>query len=409
MPRRVRRSYKYRWYPTDEQAAELARTFGCVRLVYNKALEARTAAWHSEQRRVGYVGTSALLTEWKRADELAFLNDVSSVPLQQALRHLQAAFAASWNRSAGRPRFKAKKRSRSSAEYTRSAFRYRDGQLSLAKLNGPLAIVWSRPLPPGAEPSTVTVSRDAAGRWFVSLLVEDAIALLPPAIHPDTGNANVVGLDAGLTTLVTLSTGEKLANPRYECRDQQRLTKAQRGLARKQRGSRNRERARAKVARVHARISDRRRDHLHQLTTRLVRENQAVVIEDLNVRGMTANHTLARAISDAAWSELRRQLEYKCAWYGRDLVVVDRWLPSSKTCSACGRLAAAVPLAVRAWTCEACGGQNDRDVNAAKNILAAGLAVAACGAGGRPQREFRTGRPATKQETQRATAGILRN
>ena len=407
MTRRVQRSYKYRWYPTDEQAAELARTFGCVRLAYNKALEARTAAWRTERRRVDYVGTSALLTGWKRTDELAFLNDVSSVPLQQALRHLQAAFAAFWNKSGSYPKFKVKKRSRAAAEYTRSAFRYRDGQLTLAKLDGPLAIVWSRPLPPGAEPSTVTVSRDAAGRWFVSLLVEDAMAPLPPAIHPDTGEVHVVGLDAGLTSLVTLSSGEKLANPRHERRDQQRLAKAQRGLARKQRGSRNRERARRKVARVHARIADRRRDHLHQLTTRLVRENQTVVIEDLHVRGMTANHALARAISDAAWSELRRQLEYKCAWYGRDLVVVNRWLPSSKTCSACGRMAAAMPLAVRAWACQACGARHDRDVNAAKIILAAGLAVAACGAGVRPQREpSRMGRPATKQETQRTTAGI---
>jgi putative transposase len=408
MTRRVQRSYKYRWYPTDQQAAELARTFGCVRLVYNKALEARTAAWHTGQRQLGYVGTSALLTGWKRTDELAFLNDVSSVPLQQALRHLQAAFAAFWKKSAGYPKFKAKKRSRASAEYTRSAFRYRDGQLNLAKLDRPLAIVWSRPLPPGSEPSTVTVSCDAAGRWFVSLLVEDAIAPLPPAIHTVTGEANMVGLDAGLTSLVTLSTGEKLANPRHERRDRKRLDKAQRDLARKQRGSKNRERARVKVARVHARISDRRRDHLHQLTTRLVRENQAVVIEDLHVRGMTANHTLARAISDAAWSELRRHLEYKCAWYGRDLVVVDRWLPSSKTCSACGRLAAAVPLVVRSWACQACGARHDRDVNAAKNILAAGLAVAACGAGVRPQRESPMGRPATNQETQRTTTGILR-
>jgi putative transposase len=147
----------------------------------------------------------------------------------------------------------------------------------LAKLDRPLAIVWSRPLPPGSEPSTVTVSCDAAGRWFVSLLVEDAIAPLPPAIHMDTGEANMVGLDAGLTSLVTLSTGEKLANPRHERRDRKRLDKAQRDLARKQRGSKNRERAGVKVARVHARISNRRRDHLHQLTTRLVRENQAVL------------------------------------------------------------------------------------------------------------------------------------
>jgi len=220
MTRRVQRSCKYRWYPTDQQAAELTRTFGCVRLVYNLALEVRTAAWRAEQRRVGHVETSALLTGWKRTDELAFLNDVSSVPLQQALRHLQTAFTAFWNESAGYPKFKAKKRSRASAEYTRSAFRYREGQLTLGKLDGSLAIVWSRPLPPGTEPTTVTVSRDAARRWFVSLLVEDAIAPLPPAIQTDTGKVNVVGLDAGLTSLVTLSTGEKLVNPRHERHDQ---------------------------------------------------------------------------------------------------------------------------------------------------------------------------------------------
>jgi putative transposase len=195
---------------------------------------------------------SLLLHHLTGRGQLAFLNDVSSVPLQQALRHLQAAFAAFWNKSSGHPKFKAKKRSRASAEYTRSAFRYRDGQLTLGKLDGPLAIVWSRSLPPGAEPSTVTVSRDAGGRWFVSLLVDDAIAPMAPAIHTDTGEVSIVGLDAGLTSLITLSTGEKLSNPRHERRDQQRLAKAQRSLAHKQWGSRNRERARIKVARVHA-------------------------------------------------------------------------------------------------------------------------------------------------------------
>src|SRR6266496_6196501 len=169
----VQRAYRYRCYPTPEQAGQLARTFGCVRLVYNRALEARTTAWYQQQRRVSYVQTSAMPTAWKQTEELAFLAEVSSVPLQQALRHLQGAFAAFWDKRAAYPRFKSKKRSRASAEYTRSAFRWRDGQLTLAKLTGPLAIRWSRPLPPGAEPSTVTVSRDAAGRWFVSLLVQD--------------------------------------------------------------------------------------------------------------------------------------------------------------------------------------------------------------------------------------------
>jgi putative transposase len=401
----VQRAYRYRCYPTPEQAGQLARTFGCVRLVYNRALEARTSAWYTQQRRVSYVDTSAMLTAWKRTEELAFLNEVSSVPLQQTLRHLQGAFAAFWAGRARYPRYKSRKRRRDAAEYTRSAFRYRggyrDGQLTLAKLAGPLAIRWSRPLPDGAQPSTVTVSRDPAGRWFVSLLVED------PSVRPLPPAERQVGLDAGLTSLVTLSTGEKVANPRHERRDRQRLARAQRALARTQRGSANRATARVRVAQVHARIADRRRDHLHKLTTRLVRENQAVVIEDLNVRGMTANHTLARAISDAAWAELRRMLEYKSAWYGRDLLVVDRWLPSSTTCSACGHLAASLPLSIREWTCQACGTWLDRDVNAARNILTAGLAVAACGAGVRPQRESsRTRRSAVKQEPQRVTAGL---
>ncbi|GHF19654.1 transposase [Streptomyces spiralis] len=401
MTQQVKRAFKYRFYPTDEQAAELSRTFGCVRLVYNKALQERTRAWYGEQRRLSYVESSAALTQWKKSEELAFLAEVSSVPLQQALRHLQTAFANFFARRAKYPRFKSRKKSRASAEYTRSAFKWCDGKLTLAKMAEPLDIRWSRPLPEGAVPSTVTVSRDAAGRWFVSLLCEDTIT---PA--PATNAA--VGLDAGITSLVTLSTGEKVANPRHERRDRARLARAQRELSRKAKGSNNRAKAQVKVARVHARIADRRRDFLHKLSTRLVRENQTVVIEDLTVRNLLKNHKLARAISDASWTELRLMLEYKCAWYGRELVVIDRFFPSSKLCGACGMVAAKLPLNVRQWTCD-CGAVHDRDVNAARNILAAGLAASACGDGVRPQRESsRTGRSSMKQEPQRATAGIPR-
>jgi putative transposase len=263
----------------------------------------------------------------------------------------------------------------------------------------PLDIVWSRPLPEGARPSTVTVSRDAAGRWFVSLLCEDTIEQTPAA-------NDAVGVDMGVMSLVVLSTGEKVANPRHEQRDRARLTKAQRALSRKARGSANRDRARRRVARVHARITDRRRDFLHKLTSRLVRENQVVVIEDVAVGNMVKNRGLARAISDAAWRELRSMLEYKARWYGRDLVVVDRFFPSSKACSTpgCGYVHASLPLNVRTWACPSCGVAHDRDVNAALNLEAAGLAVVACGAGVRPQRESsRTGRPVTKQEGHGAT------
>jgi putative transposase len=333
----VKRAFKFRFVPTPEQADLLNRTFGCVRKVYNLALEARTAAWYQRQDRVNYSTTSAMLTAWKKSEELAFLNEVSSVPLQQCLRHLQKAFTNFWEKRSRYPRFKSKHRSRSSAEFTASAFKFEDGRLTLAKMAKPLNIVWSRPLPFGQRPSTVTVSCDAAGRWFVSLLCEDTIESAP-------ATAVAVGIDAGLDHLITLSTGEKVA-----------------------------------------RIADRRRDHLHKLTTRLVRENQTLVIEDLTVRNMVKNHTLARAISDAAWTTFRELLTYKADWHGRDLVVIDRWYPSSKVCSACRHLTEKMPLNVRKWTCP-CGAGHDRDVNAARNILAAGLAVSACGAGVRPQR-----------------------
>ncbi|MCX5377625.1 RNA-guided endonuclease TnpB family protein [Streptomyces sp. NBC_00091] len=395
----VKRAFKYRFHPTDAQAVELARTFGCVRKVYNLALAARAEAW-TRGERVGYGQTSAMLTAWKQTQDLAYLAEVSCVPLQQALRHVQAAFVAFWRKRSKYPRFKSKRKSRASAEYTRSAFRYADGRLRLARMTEPLDVVWSRPLPTGVAPSTVTVSRDSVGRWFVSLLCEDTPTPMP-------ASTNAVGIDMGLTSLVTLSTGEKVANPRHERRDRERLVRAQRALARKEKGSRNRAKARTLVARIHARIADRRRDHLHKLTTRLVRENQTLVIEDLTVRNMLKNHKLARAISDAGWHELRRMLEYKTAWYGRTLIIVDRWFPSTRLCSVCGVIAEALSLDVREWTCEGCGTTHDRDGNAAVNLLAAGLAVAACGAGVRPHRESssRSGRSVVKQETPPARVG----
>ncbi|MCX4616039.1 transposase [Streptomyces mirabilis] len=394
MTTHVKRAFKYRFCPTDAQAAELSRTFGCVRKVYNMALAARTEAWVIRQERVNYNATSAMLTAWKETEELAYLNEVSSVPLQQALRHLQTAFTHFFGKRARYPRFKSRKKSRKSAEYTTSAFRFRDGELRLAKMSEPLAVVWSRPLPEGVSPSTVTVSQDAAGRWFVSMLCDD------PGVKPLPARGNAVGIDAGLGHLLTLSTGEKIANPRHERRDRAALAREQRRLAKKEKGSANRARARLKVAKIHARIADRRRDTLHKITTRLVRENQMIVIEDLTVRNMVKSHRLARAISDAAWSEFRSMLEYKAQWYGREVIAVDRWFPSSRRCSACGTLREAMPLNVRTWTCD-CGTTHDRDVNAAHNLLAAGLAVTVCGAGVRPQRSTPDRRSATKQKPSR--------
>ncbi|MEU8779041.1 RNA-guided endonuclease TnpB family protein [Streptomyces sp. NPDC048606] len=395
---RVKRAFKFCFYPDDAQAAELSRTFGCVRKVYNLALSARSDA-RARGERLDYAQTSAMLTAWKRSEDLAYLAQVSCVPLQQALRHLQSAFVAFRAKRSAYPRFKSKRNARAGAEYTRSAFRYRDGRLTLAKMAEPLAVIWSRPLPEGVEPSTVTVSRDPAGRWFVSLLCEDT-----PAPAPITTKA--VGIDVGLTALITLSTGETVANPRYERRDRELLARARRALSRKSVGGRNHAKARTRVARIHARIADRRRDHLHKLTTRLVRENQTLVIEDLAIRNMLRNHRLARAVSDASWYTLRSMLEYKAAWYGRDLITVDRWFPSTRMCSACGIVGDPLPLGVRTWMCAGCGTTHDRDGNAAVNLLAAGSAVTACGAGVGPRAGTpRTGRPAVKQEASAARPG----
>lgn len=374
----VKRAFKYRFYPTPEQADLLNRTFGSVRYVYNRALAERSRAWTQEQKRVTFADTCRMLTAWKNEPDTTWLYEVSNVALQQGLQHLQNAYVNFWAKRAKYPTFKSKRKSRASATFTTSGFSWREGQIRLAKCSDPLNIVWSRPLPEGAQPSTVTVSRDAANRWHISILVEDAVETLAPSV-------SAVGIDAGITSLLTLSTGEKVVNPRHERRDRDRLALAQRRLARKEKGSANRAKARLAVAKVHARIADRRRDHLHKLSTRIIRENQTVVIEDLSVRNMLRNHSLARAISDAAWSELRRQLEYKADWYGRTVIAIDRFYPSSKTCSTCGRISPSMPLNVRDWTCP-CGARHDRDVNAARNILAAGLAVAVCGDGVRPAR-----------------------
>ena len=249
----------------------------------------------------------------------------------------------------------------------------------LAKDAEPLSIRWSRQLPPEAEPSTITVKLSPAGRWTVSLLVEVEIEPLPEL-------PNQIGIDLGITSLVALSTGEKVANPKGFAAKRHKLKRVQKALSRKQKGSNNRYKARVKVAKVHAEISDSRHDFLHKLTSRLVRENQTIAVEDLSVKNMVKNRKLSRAISDAAWSELVRQLEYKCDWYGRSFVKIDRWFPSSKRCGHCGHIVDKLPLEIRTWDCPKCGTHHDRDINAAKNVLAAGLAVSVCGANVRPDK-----------------------
>jgi putative transposase len=365
---KTERAYKYRFYPTPEQEVLLARTFGCVRFVWNAVLRYRTDASYQRQEKVGYNDASAFLTQLKKAPETAFLAEVSSVPLQQCLRHQQSAFKNFFSKRARYPRFKSKKH-RQSATFASSAFSCRDGAITLAKCHEPLNIRWSRELP--SAPSTVTVSKDRAGRYFISCLCKvetETLDIVP----------KMVGIDLGLKDLFVTSNGQKANNPRHTARYARKLARAQRHLSRKEKGSNNRAKAKQKVAKCHAKIADTRLDHLHKLTRQIVNENQVICAESLAVKNMVKNRSLAKAISDVGWGELVRQLDYKAEWAGRQFVQIDRWYPSSKRCHGCGFVVESLPLNVRAWDCPGCGTQGiDRDINAARNILQAGTALLA--------------------------------
>jgi len=377
-----------------------ARTFGCVRVVWNRILSDRHARYAAEGKSTSYAETDRALTEMKKEPGLAFLSEVSSVPLQQALRHQHAAFSAFFDGRARYPRYKSRN-GRQAAHYTRSAFRIRNGELWLAKSFAPLKFTWSWPGVDFAalNPTMVIVARESDGRWYVTFTVDTC----DPEPLPETGRA--AGVDLGVKDFAVLSTGEKIGNPRHLERKARNLARYQRRLARCQKGSANRVKAKAKVARAHRKVRNARSDFLHKASTRLVRENDVIAVEDLNVAGMTrrprprpdgdggwerngaaAKAGLNKSVLDVGMGEFRRQLEYKCERYGRTLLVVDRWFPSSKTCSACGHLLKTLSLSARRWACPSCGARHDRDVNAAKNILAAGQAVArsnpgdACGA-----------------------------
>lgn len=387
----VKRAYKFRFYPTNEQASLLARSFGCARVVYNKGLEVRRDAWENDGVSVSYNDTAKLLTQWKRTEEYSYLREVSNVVLQQSLKNLDAAYQRFFKKQNNYPRFKSR-RGKQSIRLTSNGFRFdvKRRSVTLAKMREPLDIVWSRTIPKASRVSSVTVSCDTAGRYFISMLTEVDVVQKAPV-------AKTVGLDLGVHDTVITSDGEKIANPRFTQQGATRIAKLQRTLSRKQKGSRNRKKVQRKLARAHAHITDSRRDHLHKLSSTLIDKNHVIVLEDLQVKAMmssaqgTQQHPgknvrqkagMNRAIADVGWGELRSMLEYKAAWCGRELIVIDKWFPSTQLCSDCGDRSGPTgrtQLNVRSWTCSKCNSHHDRDVNAARNILAAGLAVAVCG------------------------------
>ena len=382
--RGVQLRYNYRLDPQPRHRAALGKAFGCARVVFNDALAARHQAHQAGQRYLTDAELSARLTAAKATPQRAWLTEVSAVVLQQALADLNTAYrnyfaSLTGTRKGpklGPPRFRSRKDSRQAIRFTVNA-RFTvlpDGKLRLPKI-GDVPVRWSRPL--RSEPSSVTVIRDSAGRYFASFVVQVGSGALPEA-------ESVLGIDLGLRHFAVLSDGRKIASPRFLRRAETKLQRAQRALSRKEKGSRNRDKARVKVARAHARVADARRDFCHQLSTRLIRENQAVAVENLAVKGL-ARTRMAKSVHDAGWSAFVAMLEYKAWLYGREFYRIGRFEPTSQRCSACGVKDGPKPLHVREWQCGACGAQLDRDVNAAVNVAkAAGLAVTACGAQVRP-------------------------
>ncbi len=363
--------YRYRIYPNSEQVKSLSQLFGCSRVVWNDAL-----ALSQEIYRQGgkYPGGAALMkqvvTEAKQIAERSWLGLVSVVPLQQSVRDLDVAFRNFFSSVAGKrkgakvsmPRFK-RRNSHQSARFTVRGFVIRpSGRLYLAKI-GDIQVEWSRDLL--SAPSSVTVIKDAAGRYFASFVVE-----VEPALLPDNGNS--VGVDLGITTFATLSTGEKVAAPKPLKRFLKKLARLQKALSRCKKGSNRRQVARHKVAKLHAKIADIRTDFLHKLSSRLIFENQEISLEDLNVSGMIKNRCLSKAISDLGWRQFRAMVEAKAVMYGREVNVISRWEPTSQTCSSCGFKGGKKALNVKEWACISCGAVHDRDINAAVNIKVAG-------------------------------------
>ncbi len=399
----VLRAYKFRFYPSDRLGSHLGRSFGAKRFVWNRALALRTQAYESDGTRLSGEDMINMLPAWKKEPDMAWLNEMSSVVLQQALRDQDRAFKNFFDSCTDKrkgpkmryPRFKTRN-SRKSLRYTKVGFTYTNGEIRFAKMmDEPLNIVWSRPLPEDVTPSSVTVSQDAAGRWFMSILCEEIIT-------PLAKTKKMVGVDLGLKTFALYSDGEHVEHPKLLAGKATRLARYQRVASRRKpkpgkEASQNYVKAKIRVAKQHVKVADARRDFLHKITTDLVTRFDVVVLEDLHIAGMKRNRHLAKSISDSGWGEFRTHIEYKTAWYGKHLIVIDRWHPSSKLCSTpgCDGKNSHLKLSERSWTCLGCGTLHDRDLNAAKNILAAGLAVLnrevekACGEDIRPKQSPR--------------------
>lgn len=377
----TQKAYRYRFYPTSELIVFLAQTFGCCRFIYNYFLAKKQEHYEKHKKTLSYAECSRMLAELKKTKE--WLKDVSSVALQQSLRHLEAAYERFFEKKGAFPKFK-KKSYEQKATFMKNAFTFKHGELWLAKCNQPLNIRWSRCFT--GDISSITITLDQRGRYYISILVEEFIQPLPTV-------QKTVGIDLGLTHCVTTSQGEKTEPGHFLKNQLKRLRRRQKAFSRKIRGSINFHKARKAIGRLCGKIQDSRTDYLHKISTKLVNENQVICIEDLAVKNMIKNKHLSRSIADAGWGTLVRFLKYKSDWYGRQLIQINRFFPSSKQCCQCKTIYQELKLSDRLWRCVSCNTEHDRDVTAAKNIEEEGLrqistvghtGFQACGANVRP-------------------------
>lgn len=361
------KAYKYRLNPTDSQRIFFEKSFGCTRFIYNWALDKRIKAYQNDKERISWVDLCKDMTRLKKDDETAWLQEVANQSLQQSIRHLDSAFTRFFREKKGFPKFKSKKAPRHSFQFVQSvSVDFDSHRVKMPKV-GWVKFFKNRTF--DGKIGTVTISKTATGKYFMSVLVDDGKDL--PIKAPITVDTTV-GIDVGIKDFSVLSDGTTYANPKFLEKSEKRLKVLQRRLAKKQKGSNRRERARKALARQYEKVREQRNNFIHQVTSRIVRENQTVIIEDLNVDGMLQNHCLAKSISSAAWSEFFRQLQYKCEWHGKNLIRIGRFEPSSKMCL-CGYVNKDLKLKDREWTCQKCGRHNDRDLLAAINVKRFGL------------------------------------
>ncbi|MBP1919646.1 IS200/IS605 family element RNA-guided endonuclease TnpB [Youngiibacter multivorans] len=373
------KAYEYRIYPDKKQETLIARTIGCSRFVYNHFLE----LWNKEYEETGkgltYYACSKLLTKLKRDPETVWLCEVDKFSLQNSLRNLSDAFSRFFKGQNEHPQFKSKKNPRQSytTQYTNNNIAVSGNFLKLPKL-GLVKFADSREMK--GRILNATVRRKSSGEFFVSILCEEEICELPKT-------DSSVGIDLGIIDFAVMSDGSRNDNNHFTRQMEERLRREQRKLARRalaaeKRGiplseARNYQKQRRKVARLYEKVANQRKEYLNKLNTEIVKNHDIICIEDLNVKGMMRNHKLAKSISDVSWTSLVSKLQYKAAWYGKEVIRISRWFPSSQICSECGHKDGKKPLHVREWTCPVCHAHHDRDVNAARNILAEGLRIRA--------------------------------